>query len=266
VEGDRLLPSRVRPHLATASLGRRIYYYPETGSTNDVAVTLARGGEAEGTIVVTDYQRLGRGRQGREWQAPRGRDLLVSVILRPPGEPRSVLPVTLALSLALSAGLSRATGLEVGVKWPNDLVTVDGKLGGILAEATHAPGGAGFVVVGFGINVNAGSEEMPGGLRLPAVSCRSLTGETLDRAPLLADLLGMMEVYYRRFCADGFGPLVSAYEERMLHRGRPVRFVRDGTEHVADVAGVEEDGALRVRVHGSGDPLSLYNEEIEVLT
>ena len=89
---QRLLPSIIEPWLATAGFGRRLYYYPEIDSTNDAAMGLARRGEAEGTVVLTDFQRRGRGRRDHTWSSPAGQDLLFSVILRPGGASVSVLP------------------------------------------------------------------------------------------------------------------------------------------------------------------------------
>jgi len=239
----RLLPSTIEPWLATARFGRRLYYYPETGSTNDVAMDLARRGEAEGTVVLTDFQRCGRGRRDRTWLSPAGKDLLFSVILRPGGASASVLPVTLALSLATAVLLGRATGADVLVKWPNDVVTATGKVAGILAEASHAGGQASFVVVGVGVNVN--NMGFPSGIG-PAASCRTLAGREFDRAALFADLLGAMETWYGRFRADGFGPLVSAFDERLRERGRRVRVVDGGSPGQGVVRGVVADGGLEL--------------------
>jgi len=263
--GDRLLPSRIRPHLATASLGRRLYYYPATASTNDIALAMARAGEPEGAVVLTDEQYRGRGRHGHSWTDQAGRDLTFSLVLRPQTDAKSLLPVTLVMSLALSVTLSRATGAGVGVKWPNDLVAAQGKVGGILAEASHRSGAPEFVVVGIGINVNGEAAGFPADLGATAVSCRMLCGAPLDRAALFGEALGMVEAYYLRFCRDGFGPLVSAYEERLLHRGRTVRFARGDAQQEGEIIGVGDDGALHVAMAGSGERLPLYNEVIEVL-
>lgn len=260
---DRLLPAVVREHLATTTLGRRLYYYPDVGSTNDVALDLARHGQPEGTIVLTDHQRSGRGRHGRTWSSRAGRDLLFSAILRPGGDPQSLLPVTLVISLALSVALSRVTGVEVGVKWPNDLFAPSGKVGGILAEASHRPPRSQFVVVGVGINVNSEETDFPPDFG--AVSCRTLAGRALDRATVLGDILGLVEAYYERFRTDGFGPLVSSYEARLVHRDRPLQFQHEGHVHRADIVGVGEDGSLHVALHSDGRRMALYNEIIEVL-
>ena len=100
------LPADVRRFLATARLGRRIYFYPETDSTNDVALGLARAGEPEGTLVVANVQRSGRGRRTHTWDSPAGRDVLASLVLRPAGDARGALPVSLLVAMATSIARS----------------------------------------------------------------------------------------------------------------------------------------------------------------
>lgn len=264
-----LLPSEIRAVLGTARLGRRIYCYPETDSTNDVALALARAGEPEGTLVVADFQRGGRGRRTHTWSSPRGRDALASLILRPPGDARSALAVTLTVAAATSVALSKLLGVDVAVKWPNDVIAgrgaEAGKIAGILAESASAGDSLSHLVVGIGININTRADEFPPGLASPAASCYTLTGSEWERAFILADVLGAVEAYYDRFRRDGFGPLVSAYEARLIQRGRTVRFDVKGAAVTGVVQGVAPDGALRVRADGDGTEHVLYGETPEVL-
>jgi BirA family biotin operon repressor/biotin-[acetyl-CoA-carboxylase] ligase len=258
------LPADVRRRLATAYFGRRSYFYPETDSTNDVALSLALAGEAEGTVVVADYQRRGRGRRAHTWSSPAGKDLLFSVILRPEGDARHALPVTLVAATAISVALSKRLDVDVMVEWPNDVVTQNGKLAGILAESASSGGRLSHVVIGIGVNVNTGEADFAGDLRGRAASCRTLSGVEWDRAELLADLLGTIEAYYDRFKRDGFATLSSAYQARLTQAGRLVSFERDGVRDSGKVAGVSSDGALVVDLEG-GRTVELYSEHVEVI-
>ncbi len=258
---ERLLPERIREMLPTARLGRRIYYWPETGSTNDVAMELARAGEPEGTLVVTDAQRRGRGRAGHAWISAPGRDLLVSLVLRHEGEPAEALALTLVVSLALATVLSRHADARLEVKWPNDVVCGRGKVAGILAEAIHRRGEPASIVLGMGIDVNSEAADFPAGV--PAVSLRMLRGERLDRATVLGDVLGGVETWLERLRQDGFGPLAGAYDARLAVRGRRVRVRRGGRKLAGVALGVAEDGGLRVGLDGGGTVV-LRAETIEV--
>jgi BirA family biotin operon repressor/biotin-[acetyl-CoA-carboxylase] ligase len=257
------LPADVRRRLATAYLGRRYYYYPETNSTNDVALALAAAGEAEGAVVVADFQRRGRGRRAHAWSSPAGKDLLFSMILRPQGDARHALPVTLAVATAVSVTLSKLLDADMSVKWPNDVMAPGGKIAGILAESASSGGRLSHAVVGVGVNVNSDVADFAGDLHGRAASCKTIAGAEWDRADLLADLLGTIEAYYDRFKRDGFGPLASAYEARLTQAGKEVAFERDGARWSGRVLGVSRDGALVVRV-SDGD-VHLYSEQIEVL-
>jgi len=258
------LPADVQRRLATARLGRRIYFHPEIGSTNDAALELARRGETEGTVVMTDHQRAGRGRRGHTWSSPPQRDVLMSLVLRPGSDARDALPVTLVAALSIAVVLSKLLDVEVAVKWPNDVVCARGKLAGILAESSSSSSGLAHLVVGIGINVNVRAEEFPAELHHPAASCRTLTGQDWDRADIAADVLGTIEAYYDRLRRDGFATLRSAYEARLLHLDQEVAFEHNGVRSSGVVRGVAPDGALRIERAG-GEETLLYGESIEAL-
>lgn len=259
------LPADLARHLATARLGRRMYFFPETDSTNDVALDLARAGEPEGTLVVTDHQRRGRGRRGHLWTSAPGRDVLCSLILRPEADARGALAVTLAIATAIAVALTKLLDADLFVKWPNDVLSADGKIAGILAESAGSGGRVDHVVAGMGINVNSDAGDWPAQFRPAAVSCRSLTGSIWDRALVLADVLGTIEAYYDRFRREGFGPLASAYEARLWQMEKAVAFERADARATGVVMGVARDGALMVRLDADGAVVALYNEVVEVI-
>jgi BirA family biotin operon repressor/biotin-[acetyl-CoA-carboxylase] ligase len=260
-----LLPEDIRVFLSSNNFGQRLFYYPETTSTNDRAVEFAKSGEPEGTVVYADAQTSGRGRGSHVWSSSPRRDLLFSIILRPDTDALSTLPLTLALSLGLSVVLSKRTGEDVWVKWPNDLVTSSGKICGILAEGASTAGRSDYVVVGFGINVNSVGDDFPVELRGRAASCRTLTGNPVDRADLLADVVSALEGYYQRYLIDGFSSLVSSYVAKSALDGKRVRVTGPEVDTVAVVVGVQNDGALIVREVDGGETLVLYSETVEMV-
>ena len=145
----------------------------------------------EGALVVADEQTQGRGRLGRRWEAPPGTSLLFSLALRP-RVPGDRLPeLSLVAGGAVAEAVADATGLDVEVKFPNDLLVGGRKVAGILAEARE-----GLVVLGIGVNVNQRADELPGETRLPATSLRLAGGRELDRAELLVAILARLERAY----------------------------------------------------------------------
>jgi len=147
--------------------------------------------EPEGATVVADEQTAGRGRLGRTWEAPAGRAILCSVVLRP----RVPMPLWPELSLvageAVATALRAETGVDASLRYPNDVVVAGRKLVGVLPEAA-----SGRVVLGIGVNVNQTAGELPRDTPKPPTSLRLEVGRELERAPLLAAILFELEQGY----------------------------------------------------------------------
>jgi BirA family biotin operon repressor/biotin-[acetyl-CoA-carboxylase] ligase len=181
-----LSPGSVEP-LLLGRLGRPYRFVAECASTQ----RLLEGDEAEGTTVATDLQTHGRGRLGRSWEAPTGRALLFSVLLRPT-PPMALWPeLSLVAGDAVATALRVETGVEAELSHPNDVLVGGRKVAGILAEAT-----SGRVVLGVGVNVNQAADELPTETPKPPTSLRVETGREFGRAPLLAAILVELERGY----------------------------------------------------------------------
>ncbi|AZK96131.1 biotin--[acetyl-CoA-carboxylase] ligase [Streptomyces tsukubensis] len=269
-----------RPPLNAAALRRAVVrpgglwtsldVVPSTGSTNADLVARAPG-SPEGAVLVAEEQTAGRGRLDRRWSAPARSGLFFSVLLRPgpdvPVERWGWLP--LLAGVAAATGLSRAAGVDMSLKWPNDLlVTVDGeerKTGGILAERA---GGAedGAVVVGIGINVTLRAAELP----VPTAGSLALAGAVgTDRDPLLRAVLRSLERWYGDWRAAGGDPIGSnvqgAYAAGCATLGRTVRAeLPGGRERTGEAVALDGDGRLVLALEngerlavGAGDVVHL---------
>ncbi|HEY5058719.1 MAG TPA: biotin--[acetyl-CoA-carboxylase] ligase [Gaiellaceae bacterium] len=187
-----LLPEAVLP-LLRGRLGQPYRFVESCASTQ----RLLGEDEPEGSTAVADVQTAGRGRLGRTWEAPPGRAILCSVLLRPP------VPMPLWPELSLVAGeavaqtLRAETGVDASLRHPNDVVIAGRKLVGVLAEATK-----GRVVLGIGVNVNQTAEELPRDTAKPPTSLRVELGREVERAPLLAALLLELEHGYDAWTAS----------------------------------------------------------------
>jgi BirA family biotin operon repressor/biotin-[acetyl-CoA-carboxylase] ligase len=212
-----------------------------TGSTNADVLALARAGAPEGVVVVADHQTAGRGRRDRRWEAPPGASLLVSVLTRPAFAAVHLVPT--AAGVAAAEAVRAATGADVRLKWPNDLVVDTAgprKLSGILSEVD---GGA--VVVGIGINVNWPPEAELGELAGLAVACNHLAGAEVDREALLADLLTGLDRWYGAL-PDGAGALRGRYRQLSATVGRRVRVETAAGVVEGDAVDVDDEGRLLV--------------------
>ncbi len=254
--------ARVRGNLAP--LGGRVIFFNRTGSTNDVAASLATAGGAEGAIVIADEQTAGRGRRGRAWFSPAGSGLYVSIVLAPSrarcDPQRATLLVTLAAGVALSEAIEAQTGLRPDIKWPNDLLIGRRKLSGILAEGIAAarPHGrppdsiadlAAAVVLGFGINV--GPMAYPPELSDRATSLETELGRAIDRGALCVETLAAVARRYRDLLDGRFDAILDAWRERAPgSRGARVTWQAPDGSRSGTTDGIDDRGALLVR---SGD-------------
>jgi BirA family transcriptional regulator, biotin operon repressor / biotin---[acetyl-CoA-carboxylase] ligase len=204
-------PALDGPALAAAltrdgGLWRALEVVESTGSTNAELLARAADGAEEGTVLVAEHQEAGRGRLDRTWTSPPRAGLTVSFLVRPdvPAARRGWLPLLTGVALAESVG--EVTGVRASVKWPNDLLALDGrKLAGILAEAAMAPPTRPAVVVGTGLNVNTNSAELPD----TGTSLSVVTGAPVDRGPVLLAFLRAVERRYRAW-VDALGDPVAS--------------------------------------------------------
>jgi len=241
---DVLSSEIIRQGLTTRLLGQQIYYYPEVGSTNDLARQLAGEGAPEGTLVITDHQTAGRGRLDRAWLAPPGTSLLFSLLFRPPLTPPQAPRVTMAVALGVVAGIAQVTGLEPRLKWPNDVLVKGRKVCGLLAESGMTGERLDHVVVGVGLNVNFDPQEVPG-IPSTATSLAVALGRPVARAPLLQAILSAIEQRYERLCA-GESPR-DDWAARLDTLGQHVRVVTPGGLEEGIAEDVDLDGVLLLR-------------------
>jgi BirA family transcriptional regulator, biotin operon repressor / biotin---[acetyl-CoA-carboxylase] ligase len=235
--------------LTTRSLGRRIELRNRIDSTNREAVALGQADAEHGTVVLADSQTAGRGRLGREWFSPPGINLYASVVIRTTLDTQrlsqwlSWLPLMTAMGAA--EAIEAVAAARVALKWPNDLLIGDRKIGGILCESGTSTRLGPFQVTGIGINVNGERANFPGELREVATSIRQETGQEIDRNRLLVRLLEELEVCLEEFLAHGTERIALAYRRRCTTLGKTVKAVlADGNEYIGTAEGIGPDGSL----------------------
>lgn len=140
--------------LRAAGLTAPVRWDEVTESTNATALAMAAEGTPAWTLVAAGHQTAGRGRRGRTWRDRSGSALMFSVVLRPPQEPEGVGLISLAAGAAMAEAASDLSGLDIGCKWPNDLMVGESKVGGILGEAEMTARSIEHVVLGMGVNLD----------------------------------------------------------------------------------------------------------------
>lgn len=231
--------------LAGSIFAGRLHFAPVTSSTNDDALTAARGGAPHGSVWFADEQLAGRGRGGNAWRSAAGEGLYVSTLLRLAisAERRMLLP--LAAGLAAAEAIGSVAGVAVDLRWPNDLLLGTAKAGGILVEAGSDTAGCSFAVVGIGINVH--QRAFDPGLATAATSLDLAAGSTISRQALLIALLRELEreSLALRDTAAAANLLMRVEAASSWVRGRAVEV--HGPQACAGVtAGLNEYGFLQV--------------------
>jgi BirA family biotin operon repressor/biotin-[acetyl-CoA-carboxylase] ligase len=251
---DQVDAPEIQAALATRVFGRRLVRLARTGSTNDVARALAVQGAPEGTVVWADEQTAGRGRMGRRWLAPPGACLLCSILFRPALPPTQAQWLTMLSSLAVADAVEQVAGLQVAIKWPNDLIVkaqspttrAQGwrKLAGVLTETGVTGERVAFVVVGIGVNVNVGPEVLPT-LAPDATSILAEVKRPVDGGTLLVALLASVERRYEMLRA-GVGPH-REWAARLATLGQSVKATTSEGRLAGVAEAVDAGGALLLR-------------------
>lgn len=230
-----------------------LFLVGEVGSTNVLAKDLlerliADDTEMPVTAIVATSQVSGRGRAGRQWkEAPGGSVALSLVVPWPEGEERVRLPVT--AGVAVARGLTERLGVDVRLKWPNDLLVCRKKVGGLLVEARALDEGYGFAIVGVGLNVGATREELDA-LGLPDATSLREAGAALASGESV--LVSLVEALDEALSPDGTGflPLPDvpeAFAAHSAHRsGDPITVHDSGRVVAGTYLGVTRDGFLRL--------------------
>jgi BirA family biotin operon repressor/biotin-[acetyl-CoA-carboxylase] ligase len=261
MQGVRL--SAVPPALLAAELawdaarrrvGRIVRCEATVASTNDLAWEAARktGQDSDGLAIFAEYQTAGRGRRGNRWLAPPHEAILCSVVLRAADAAADGAVLTRAAALAAAEAIEDQTGLEVGIKWPNDVVCDDRKVGGILVEARPGAPGAGFVVVGIGINCHQGPRAFPPDIR-GHVTSLAMLGPTVDRTLLARSLLDRLDRRAAQTAReDGAGEVRQDAARRCRTLGRRITVLEGEDAYSGEVIDLDVDYGLILRLSDGG--------------
>lgn len=252
------LGSRIRTRWA----GRNLSYLKETDSTNNDAKRCMEEGGVHGTLIVAERQTAGRGRRGKLWESPEGTAVYMTIGMRPEFAPDKVSMLTLVMALSVAEAIEEQSGLEAGIKWPNDVVVNKRKVCGILTEMILEAEYIRCVVTGVGINVN--QTAMPEEIVQTATSLFIEKGEKLSRAALIESVMRHFENNYDRFIDSlDLSELKEAYEARLANKDQLVRVLDPKGEYEGIARGIRCTGELIVELP-DGIVREVYAGEVSV--
>ncbi|MDD5170467.1 MAG: biotin--[acetyl-CoA-carboxylase] ligase [Syntrophales bacterium] len=261
---DKLLVSEIRDGLKTEVIGKKeIFHYKQTDSTNRRAKELAAANVAEGTLVIAEEQTQGRGRLDRQWFSPAGQGIYMSLIIRPSLFPAQATRMVLLTAVAVAEALIDTTGLDVMIKWPNDILVRGRKLAGILMEVAMEMDAIDYMVVGLGVNVNIGEDQFPEVFRGQATSILMETGRPFLRLQLLRRILESFEHHYRLFQEAGYDPIVQRFRALTDIVGRQISVQTINGSFSGEVMDFDPDGFLVLR-DNKGDDIRIYSGDVTI--
>ncbi len=260
-EPDLLIPEVVKAYLNGNVVGKVVYVFPIIDSTNRYAMEIAGKGESEGTVVIADQQTSGKGRMGRRWYSPGGKNLYFSVVLKPKIPPIFLYHTTMLASICVCQAL-KEINLDAQIKWPNDVYVSGKKICGVLTEVEVRGGAVDFVVLGVGVNVNMEVQQLPDDLKDIATSVFIEAGKRTNRVKLLGRILSLMDEWYAKLQRGDTADLFRYWREHNYTLGK--RVVVDGKLY-AEAVGVTPTGELILRLN-DGETIGLSTGDVKVLS
>lgn len=241
---DILYPEEIKNGLNTTLIGKDILYFTDIESTNNFAKLIAQEAD-EGTIVIAETQKKGRGRLGRNWQSPKG-TINISIILKPNISLDNAARITLITGLAVT-NVIRSYGLDARIKWPNDILINNKKICGILTEVNAEMEKIQFVIIGIGINANVDLNDFPAGIKEKATSLKDELNESINRVNFVQKLLYEFEQQYIKFKTQKFSNILREWITLSDTIGKEVAIMTPSKIVEGKVIGITNTGAISVK-------------------
>ena len=240
----------IEANLKTITIGKYIEYYTHLESTNNEAWEIINDGAESGTLIITDNQTSGKGRNGNDWKSKSGKSLTFSLIYQP-----ELIPIETIGILSILAGISVINGLRElningGLKWPNDIILNKKKIGGVLCETKIQNKVIEWVVIGVGINVNESEDDFDSNSVNKASSLFIELGQNTQRERVVANILNNMELLLKQFENDPNNFDISEdWNNYCIHNNIEVSFQKDNTIHNGIFKNITKDGACIIEVN-----------------
>ena len=240
----------------------QVHWFSAIDSTNTQAKTMAQQGAPHGTVLVAGHQTGGRGRMGRSFSSPAGQGLYLSVILRPGCAATELMHLTCAAGIAACDAVQESCHLRPGIKWINDLVIGNRKLGGILTEMSVDPktGLVEYAIIGIGINCLQNPEDFPPELQSMAISLKT-AGCAPDIPALAASLI--CALHKMSLQLENRDEIMAAYRHDCITLGREVVVLKGEQKLYGTALDVDADGALLVQL-SNGTSVTVNAGEVSI--
>jgi BirA family biotin operon repressor/biotin-[acetyl-CoA-carboxylase] ligase len=236
---------RYQEYLCTTILGREFNYHPQTNSTNEDAWQYTQNSSGHGSLFLTDNQTGGKGRRDNKWVSTPDKSLTFSFILHSELELEKMGLLPLLTGISIVKGITAATAIQTGLKWPNDIMLNEKKLGGILIESKQTRNGL-RVVVGVGLNINENAQDIPDALSDNAISLAMFSGQTHSREQILSAILNKFETLYD----NQMNSIIPLWTDHCIHQEREVSFHSEKGKQQGIFQGISSLGHAEIQING----------------
>jgi len=238
-------------HLKTKFLGRGMKYLSQTNSTNEDAWSSFQDGSPDGTLFITDNQQEGKGRRQNNWVSTKEKSLTFSFILQPEMQLEKLGLLPLLTGVSIVEAIKSAASIQTGLKWPNDIMLNEKKMGGILVESKSGQNGLG-VVIGVGLNINESEQDIPNSLSKQATSLAIYSNSSYSRELILSAILNEFEQLYQNQMDD----IIPLWQEYCIHRDTSVTFHSENHRSRGIFQGINSLGHAEININGKTESFS----------
>ncbi|BEP30171.1 biotin--[acetyl-CoA-carboxylase] ligase [Helicovermis profundi] len=236
-----------------------VFYFDSINSTNEYAKEIGRNSNMENVLVISDIQTDGKGRLGRKWLSSESSGVWMSLLLKPNLNPTDASKITQIASAAIVTAIEEFYNLNVGIKWPNDIIINGKKIAGVLTEMNSELGEINFIVVGIGINVN--TKSFPEEISDIASSLFLESGLEIDRKKIIEKVIYYFYKFYNEYIKNKeFNEVLDINKKKSVTLNRDVFIIRRNETFEAYAYDLNRDGELMVRDKDGKESVVFYGE------
>ena len=232
-------------NLHTNILGHNFIYKPKTNSTNEDAWKYSTNKNSDGSIILTDNQTRGKGRRTNKWISSINSSLTFSFILYPQIKIDHLGLLPLLAGVSIVRGVFSSTGIATGLKWPNDIMLNEKKMGGILIESKKDKKDI-IIIVGIGLNINETISDFPETIKKESISLNVFTKQIHSREKILSSILNEFEILYD----NNFDSIIPMWKQYCIHMNNEISFNSDNSQLKGIFAGISNHGHAKINLNG----------------
>ena len=242
---ELLLPWEITQNLNTKFLGKRVYYFDSTDSTQNFAMEIASNDKENGTVIISKKQTVGRGRMKRKWKSPTG-GIWMSIIIHPKFDVSYTTLVPIATSLALCMAIEKILKIKPELKWPNDVTLKGKKVAGVLVDTSIISNEIENVVLGIGINFKIKPHELASTIKKTPnfYGVATLVKKNENALPLVQQFLYELENVFQLINSRRIKKIKSEWTKRSSTIGRNVSIITGEGNVNGKAVKIDSDGAL----------------------